>query len=196
MFTVLLCPVSLDSSQCPHHLCLVVYRFPPSFVPKISSHGNLKEKRPFYPTWPSTRDLSKSHCINEGPKETIEHVSSQVGGVAQALGPGQLPRSEKQVTNMRRSEKFKGRNEGDAAADDLFEVMQNPHRRSLSSVYMWYKGSSRSSYFLSLWFSVKWHGPFLYVLDSWILYFDNRSNFLAWRVWCYSDHVSPLAPGI
>ena len=127
MFTVPLCSVSLDSSQRPHHLCLVVYRFPPSFVPKISSHGNSKEKRPFYPTWPSTRDLIKSRCIKEGPKETIEHVSSQVGGVAQALGPGQLPRSEKQVTNMRRSEKLKGRNKGDAAADDLFVVMQRAH---------------------------------------------------------------------
>lgn len=77
-----------------------MYRFPPLFVPKFSSHGNSKDKRPLFPTWPSTRDLIRSQCMEQEPKETIEYVSSQVGGVAQALGAGQLPRNEKQVMNM------------------------------------------------------------------------------------------------
>ena len=126
----------LDSSQRPHHLCLVVYRFPPSFVAKISSHGNSKDKRPFFPTWLSTRDLLRSHCIDQGPKETVEYISSQVGGVTQAVGPGQLPRSEKQVTSMRRRQKLKGKSEGGAAADALFVVMQRAHTEDPSAQFI------------------------------------------------------------
>lgn len=74
--------------------------------------------------------------MEQGPKETIEYVSSQVGGVTQALGPGQLPRSEKQVTIMRRNEKLKGRSEGDAAADDLFVVMQRAHTEDPSAQFI------------------------------------------------------------
>ena len=51
----------------------------------------------------------------------------ELGGVTQPLGPSQLPRSEKQVTNMRRSQKLKGKCAGDATADDLFVVMQRAH---------------------------------------------------------------------
>ena len=127
---------SIDSAQRPHHLCLVVYRFPPSFVPKISSHGNSKDKRPFFPTWPSTLDLIKDHCLEEGPKATIDYVSSQVGGVTQAQGPGQLPRSEKQITNIRRSLKVKHTCEGEAVADDLFVVLQRAHTEDPSSQFI------------------------------------------------------------
>ena len=74
--------------------------------------------------------------MEQGPKETLEYVSSQVGGVTQALGPGQLPQSEKQVTNMRRSEKLKGRSEGDATADDLFVVMQRAHTEDPSAQFI------------------------------------------------------------
>ena len=73
--------------------------------------------------------------MEQGPKETIEYASSQVGGVAQALGAGQLPRSEKQVTNMRRSEKLKGTN-GDAAADNLFVVVQRAHTEDPSAQFI------------------------------------------------------------
>ena len=83
---------------------MLVYRFPPSFVPPLSSHHNSKEKRPLFPTWPSTRDLIKKLRLKQGPKETVERVSSEVGGVVEAAGPGQLPHSEKQVTNIRRTE--------------------------------------------------------------------------------------------
>ena len=74
--------------------------------------------------------------MEQGPKETTEYVSSQVGGVAQALGAGQLPRNEKQVMNMRQSEKLKGKNEGDAAADDLFVVMQRAHTEDPSAQFI------------------------------------------------------------
>ena len=47
--------------------------------------------------------LSEVSVWSKDPRKPL-NVSSQVGGVAQALGAGQLPRNEKQVTNMRRSE--------------------------------------------------------------------------------------------
>jgi hypothetical protein len=59
-----------DASNRPHHLCLVVYYFPPGFVPALSSHGNAKEKKPFHPTWPSTLDVIKKESKQQGPKAT------------------------------------------------------------------------------------------------------------------------------
>ena len=109
---------------------------PPSFVPKLSSHGNSNDKRPFFPTWPSTRNLIRSKCLEQGPKDVIESISFLVGGVTQAQGPGQLPRSERQVTNMRKSEKVKGRSQGNAAADDLFVVMQRAHTEDPSAQFI------------------------------------------------------------
>ena len=129
------CIISLDASQRPHHLCLLVYRFPPSFVPRLSSHGNSKEKQPFFPTWPSTHDLIKKQYLKQGPKETVERVSSEVGGVVEAAGPGQLPRSEKQVTNIRRTEKLKHGYTSDAA-NDLFVIMQRAHTEDPSSQFI------------------------------------------------------------
>ena len=90
-----------DASNRPHRLCLVVYHFPPGFVPKLSGHGNSKDKKPFYPTWPSTMGRIKDECFRQGPKATVECLSSDVGGVVGATAPGQLPRSEKQVTVLR-----------------------------------------------------------------------------------------------
>ena len=73
-------------------------------MPTISSHGNSKDKKPFFPTWPSTCDLIKSHC-SKGPKATLHQVSSEVGGLTDSAAPGELPRSEKQVTRIRSKEK-------------------------------------------------------------------------------------------
>ena len=52
---------SVDASNCPHHLCLVVYHFPAGFTPTLASHGNAKEKKPYYPTWPSTLGVNASN---------------------------------------------------------------------------------------------------------------------------------------
>ena len=94
------------ASSSPLSCCLSV---PPSFVPTVVSHGNSKEKKPFFSTWPSTRDLINSECLKMGPKGTIEHVTEKVGGILKAVGPGQLPRSEKQVTIAIRKQKVDGK---------------------------------------------------------------------------------------
>lgn len=131
------CMYHIDASRRPHHLCMIVYHFPPSFVPTIASHGNSKDKKPFFPTWPSTRDLVKSQCLKMGPKDTIQHVTEEVGGVLQAIGPGQLPRSERQVTNIIRREKLKSRCANSSnEADDLFVIMQRAHSEDSSAQFI------------------------------------------------------------
>ena len=64
--------------------------------------------------------------MTKGPKAIVEEVSSEVGGVLSAIAPGQLPRNELQVSNLKRKEKFSGTSEN-TAADDLFAIMQQAH---------------------------------------------------------------------
>lgn len=52
-------------------------------------------------------DRIKGDCAERCPKATVELLSSQVGGITGASAPGELPRDEKQVTNMKRREKGK-----------------------------------------------------------------------------------------
>lgn len=127
----------LDASNRPHHLCLVVYHFPPGFTPTLASHGNAKEKKPFYPTRPSTLEQIRNKCLEQGLKATVEHLSTVSGGVVGASAPGQLPRDEKQVTNMRKREKLRGRCGGPSAdLDDLFVVMQQAHTEDPASKFV------------------------------------------------------------
>ena len=116
-----------------------MYRFPPGFTPTLSSHGNAKDKKSFYPTWSSTLEQVKKQCVQHGPKSTVEYLSSAVGGVIGASAPGQLPRYEKQVTNTTKREKLKGRCSGASAgsdADNLFVVMQWAHSEDPASKFV------------------------------------------------------------
>lgn len=109
-----------------------MYHFPSGFIPTLSSHGNSKDKKPFYPTWPSTLNKIKKECALQGPKATVEHLSSIAGGVLGASAPGELPRDEKQVINMKKRKEIAEKSGGDA--DDLFIVMQ--HARSDESNFV------------------------------------------------------------
>ena len=114
----------VDASNCPHHLYLLVYRLPPGFTPKLSSHGNSKEKKPFFATWPSTLDSIKKECLQQGPKSTIEKMCAKAGGTLHAIASGQLPRSEKQITTLAAKEKLKKTSVGNTVeSDDLFVIM-------------------------------------------------------------------------
>ena len=116
-----------DSSNSPHHLCLLVYRIPPGFVPTVKKHGN---SLPFHPTWPSTKELIKKECLIKGPEHAVSSISGELGGITHASAPGMLPRDEKQVSNFKRKLYFQSRASKatglstDAAADELFVVMQ------------------------------------------------------------------------
>jgi len=75
--------------------------------------------------------------VEQGLKATVEHLSTVSGGVVGASAPGQLPRDEKQVTNMRKREKLRGRCGGPSAdSDDLFVVMQQAHTEDPASKFV------------------------------------------------------------
>ena len=114
-----------------------MYHFPAGFTPTLASHGNAKEKKPYYPTWPSTLDKIKSECLKQGPKATVECLSFAAGGVIGASAPGQLPRDKKQVTNLRKREKLKGLGLGPMSdADDWFVIMQQAQAEDPSSKFV------------------------------------------------------------
>ena len=129
------CFIHPDSSNSPHHLCLLVYRIPPGFHPTIKVHGNSKVAGPFHPTWPSTKEQIKEQCLVKGPESTLSSISIEAGGIIGASAPGLLPRDEKQVSNFKRKLAFQSRiskisGQGisrDAAADELFVVMQQAY---------------------------------------------------------------------
>ena len=119
-----------DADNNPHHLVLVTYRMPQGFTPVVKCHGNSTTSTPFHPTWFSTKRMIKGKCTKEGPKSLVGTLSSQAGGMLEACAPGQLPRNEKQVTNYKSKALISERQSDfpevsrDAAADDLFLVMQ------------------------------------------------------------------------
>ena len=128
----------IDAANNPHHLCLISYRIPEGFTPTLSSHGNAKETKPFYPTWPSTLCRVKEESITKGPKATMECVSHEVGGVIGASAPGELPRNEKQVENMKRKLKCMNSSDrqSDGSADILFSVMQEAYTQDPSNKFV------------------------------------------------------------
>ena len=111
----------IDSQKQPHKLCLVVYYSPDGFEPKIKSHGNSKSEKPYYPTLPSTMAAMASEA--GGPKKVVSDVSAAVGGLLSASDPCSLPRSEQQVTDMRRRQKKACPN----STDELAVVMQKAY---------------------------------------------------------------------
>ena len=110
-----------DNNGNPHHLCLAVYYIPAVFKPIVSAHGNSNDLKPFHPTWPSTRQRIKEECNKQGLKETVSIVSSEAGGSTEARTPGELPRSEQQVSYYKRISKSGC---SSLHADELYSVMQ------------------------------------------------------------------------
>jgi len=116
-FSMHFCLLS-DASNNPHHLGILVYQIPLNFTPQIVKHGNSKRDLPFFPTWPSTKEMIKceSSC---GPKETMSRVCSRAGGIQAAAAPGQLPRNERQVKYLKHAAKSFSY----TPADELYSVM-------------------------------------------------------------------------
>ena len=82
-------------------------------------------------------DEIKNKCLKHGPKETVEYLSSAVGGVVNASAPGELPRNEKQVTNLRQLAKVKGHSCGPSGeVDELFVVMQRAYSEDPGSKFI------------------------------------------------------------
>ena len=88
-------------------------------------HGNAKSLKPFFPTLPSTVDRIRSQCSISGPKEVVSSISADAGGILAASYPGELPRDEQQVSQMKkRLPKCMSSSSSKCSADDeLYAVM-------------------------------------------------------------------------
>ena len=80
---------------------MVVYYIPKEFIPKVMPHGNSKSESPFIGTLPSTSKAIKDKCSSLGPKAVVASVGESAGGILNANYPGELPRSELQVSNYK-----------------------------------------------------------------------------------------------
>lgn len=73
-------------------------------------------------------DRIKAECLEHGPKGTMQSLSIEVGGVAGASAPGELPQNERQVINTRRQEKGKRQVCGPSGeVNELFVVMRRAY---------------------------------------------------------------------
>ena len=86
---------------------------------------NSKRTQPFYPTLPSTAMVLKEECQKSGPKNVVSLVECATGGIKEANYPGELPRSELQVSNFKRS--VKKHHIISSAGNDLYTVMLQAH---------------------------------------------------------------------
>ena len=90
-----------DKSYSPHPFCLFVYYIPEGFIPKVMPHGSSKSESPFFGTLPSTSKAIKEKCSSLGPKAVVASVEESAGGILNATYPGELPRSDLQVSNYK-----------------------------------------------------------------------------------------------
>ena len=71
--------------------------------------------------------------MTRGPKETVNSIYCEVGGILNASAPGELPRNEKQISYHKRN---KAALSQDAKADELFVVMQRAHTQDPSQKFV------------------------------------------------------------
>ena len=89
---------------------------------QVSLHGNSRKgsKAPFYPTANSTLLAMKQRVVNTALSQVYKMLSDEAGGSIQARTPGALPRSRKQVYDL----KFRDGREIDPVDDLLVYVRQ------------------------------------------------------------------------
>ena len=70
---------------------------------KVTSHGNSRDSanKPFYPTARSTLDAIKQKVKEDTAAHVYNDVKKEVGGPSRARTPGSLPRSLKQVSDIK-----------------------------------------------------------------------------------------------
>ena len=65
-------------------------------------HGNSKSARPFIQTTPSTlQKLKECRKTNQPPKQAVSNVTKEKGGNVNAKSVGDIPRTRRQVYNMK-----------------------------------------------------------------------------------------------
>lgn len=104
---------------------MISYYLPVGFTPTIVSHGNSKSSKSFFPTLPSTSADIKEKCSRSGPKQVAADLDCSVGGLVGASYPGQLVRSEQQITYYKQH--GAGMSTTSSEANDLYSIMLIAH---------------------------------------------------------------------
>jgi hypothetical protein len=89
----------------------------PEIEVMIKPHGNSKSDRPFFRTSSTTGKHIQELSKQTKPKEVVEILTKEQGGVTNLQSYGMVPRDRKQVVNAR----FKGKERRDK--DPLYSVM-------------------------------------------------------------------------
>ena len=121
-----------DAANNPHHLALLAYCFPGNFIPSAQKHGNSKCEQPFFPTWPSYKEMIKSECQTSSPKQAIHCVSEKIGGLMSSSCPMQLPRNERQARYSKSVATCSKYN----PADKLYSVMFHAKQEDASCTFI------------------------------------------------------------
>lgn len=94
-----------------HNTCFLQYHLEDDndnedLVFDVAPHGNCEHgKTPFYLTQKSTLDAMKAEVYENAPSVASRKVSSASGGMLGAQQPGKLPRSRKQLYDLKRKAK-------------------------------------------------------------------------------------------
>ena len=85
-------------------LALVVYKFDgvPAHAVVVRPHGNAKSNKPYRRTRESTKNMIKEELEHCDPKEAVNKVFEERGGMISAQSAGELPRGRTQAYNIRR----------------------------------------------------------------------------------------------
>jgi hypothetical protein len=95
----------IDSNNQLTPLALVVYKFDGVAAHEVSirPHGNSKSNKAYRRTRQSTKNLLKKELETTNPKEAVDKVFIQKGGLIEAQSAGELPRGRVQAYNMKRT---------------------------------------------------------------------------------------------
>ena len=85
-------------------LALVVYKFDgvPAHVVLVRPHCNTKANKPYRCTRESTKNMIKEELEHCDPKEAVNEVFEERGGMISAQSAGELPRGHTEAYNIRR----------------------------------------------------------------------------------------------
>ena len=88
-----------------HHIVLITYKFDGVDEHKVlvRSHGNSSKQKPYYRTAPSVRRNLSSALVQAGkaPKEALDKVLQDKGGLLRATSVGQIPWNRQQAYDIR-----------------------------------------------------------------------------------------------
>ena len=98
----------VDYTGQQHPLVLIVYKFDgvPEHKVLIRPHGHSTHSRPYCRTMKSTKKMLQHELVSACPKEAVQKVTKEKGGLLYAKSSGELPLNYQQVYNINHKRKM------------------------------------------------------------------------------------------